>query len=159
MFWEVFPLFHSFFFSFPQNKKRVNVTHARVDKKTQSPNPINLAWDHLLSLMVYLENKMLGHLFQKTQTRMIAFCLLTLRNNQEVKRVPGHYHPRIWNQEMKVSGPKTSLLSELDFPQCPPDLEILLISLPGFSQVTGAAGWKAFYSSAKGMWFKLLNRS
>lgn len=146
------------FFSLPQDKKRINVTHARVSKKNQCANPITLPWDHLLNLMMSLENKTSGHLFQKTWTRMIAFSLLILGSSQEVKRVPDPRHPLIWNQEMKVNGPKTSLLPEPAFPLCPLDQETLLISLSRFSQVTDAAGWKAFYSSAKGMWSKLLNK-
>lgn len=139
LFLDIFPLFHSFFSS-SQDKRRVNVTHARVDKKNWGLNPISLPWDHLLSLMMSLENKTSGHLFQKTQTRMIAFSLFILGSSQEGKRVPGPCHPLIWNQEMKVSGPKTSLILQPAIPLCPLDQEILLISLPRFSQVTDAAG-------------------
>lgn len=41
-------------------------------------------------------NKTSGHLFQKTQTRMIAFSLFILGSSQEGKRVPGPCHLLIW---------------------------------------------------------------
>lgn len=126
--------------------------------ENRSPNLISLLQDHLLTLMASVESKASGHMYQDTQRRMIIFCLLTLGSNQKVKIVPGLYHPLTWNQEMKVSGQKTSLPLEANFPQCPQDLGTLWTFSPRFFPVTGAAGWKVSYSCAEGMWFKPLNR-
>lgn len=63
------------------------------------------------------------------------------------------------SQEMKVSGPKTSLILQPAIPLCPLDQETLLISLPRFSQVTDSSRLEGILQLCKGMWSKLLKRS